>query len=72
MKIVDIGGRGFQKFAAAIFANPYQRVWGTPGEPPAPRLRSLFSHRRWRSRVVWHPAPVSIETASARSIRALT
>jgi hypothetical protein len=29
-------GSRFSDVAAAIFANPYQRVWGAPGEPPLP------------------------------------
>src|SRR5688572_6285018 len=29
-------GSRFSEVAAAIFANPYQQVWGAPGEPPLP------------------------------------
>ena len=29
-------GSRFSEVVAALFANPYQRVWGGPGEPPLP------------------------------------
>jgi hypothetical protein len=29
-------GSRFSEVVAAIFANPYQRIWGAPGEPPLP------------------------------------
>lgn len=32
-------GSRFSEVKAAIFANPYQKVWGGPGEPPLPRYR---------------------------------
>lgn len=49
-----LGGQGFtekdarfagSRFAAvreALFANPYQKVWGAPGEPPLPVHRVTF------------------------------
>jgi hypothetical protein len=39
-------GSRFSEVVTALFANPYQRVWGGPGEPPLPvhevTLRSFF------------------------------
>jgi hypothetical protein len=39
-------GSRYADVAAAIFANPYQRVWGAPGEPPLPvhevSIRTVF------------------------------
>ena len=32
-------GSRFSDVKAAVFANPYQRVWGGPGEPPLPVYR---------------------------------
>lgn len=29
-------GSRFSEVVSAVFANPYQRVWGAPGEPPLP------------------------------------
>jgi hypothetical protein len=29
-------GSRFSEVVSAIFANPYQRIWGAPGEPPLP------------------------------------
>jgi hypothetical protein len=37
-------GSRFSEVREALFANPYQKVWGAPGEPPLPRREvSLFS-----------------------------
>lgn len=33
------GGSRYAEVEAAIFANPYQRVWGAAGEPPLPMYR---------------------------------
>jgi hypothetical protein len=33
---VDYAGSRYADVVAAIFANPYQRIWGAPGEPPLP------------------------------------
>jgi hypothetical protein len=30
-------GSHFSEVREALFANPYQKVWGSPGEPPLPR-----------------------------------
>jgi hypothetical protein len=42
----NYAGSRFSEVVAALFANPYQRVWGGPGEPPLPvydvTLRSFF------------------------------
>ena len=39
-------GSRFKDVVEALFANPYQRVWGKPGEPPLPdevvTIRSVF------------------------------
>src|SRR4029079_14172658 len=32
-------GSRFSEVRAALFANPYQKVWGRPGEPPLPTYR---------------------------------
>jgi hypothetical protein len=32
----DYAGSRFSECVDALFANPYQRVWGAPGEPPLP------------------------------------
>ena len=29
-------GSHFAEVRKALFANPYQKVWGAPGEPPLP------------------------------------
>jgi hypothetical protein len=53
----DVGYRGsrFADVRAAVFANPYYRVWGAPDEPPLPvhavRLRYALAgliRRRWQ------------------------
>jgi len=33
---LQYAGSRYSDVVAAIFANPYQRVWGAPGEPPLP------------------------------------
>ena len=42
----DYAGSRYSEIVAAIFANPYQRVWGAQGEPPLPvhevTLKSVF------------------------------
>jgi len=47
-------GSRYSEVAAAIFANPYQRVWGAAGEPPLPvyevTLKSVFGGLISRSR----------------------
>jgi hypothetical protein len=47
-------GSRFADVTAAVFANPYQRVWGAPGEPPLPiyevTLKSVFGGLITRSR----------------------
>jgi hypothetical protein len=47
-------GSRFSEVSAAIFANPYQRVWGGSGEPPLPihevTLKSVFGGLISRSR----------------------
>jgi hypothetical protein len=35
-------GSRFSDVAAAVFANPYQQVWGAPGEPPLPVAEVSF------------------------------
>jgi hypothetical protein len=35
-------GSRFSDVVSAIFANPYQRVWGGPGEPPIPVFEVTF------------------------------
>jgi hypothetical protein len=35
-------GSRFSEVVAALFANPYQRVWGAPGEPPLPMYEVTF------------------------------
>ena len=32
----EYAGTTFQEVVDALFANPYQRVWGGDGEPPLP------------------------------------
>ena len=32
----DYQGSRFSDIKATIFANPYQKVWGDPNEPPLP------------------------------------
>ena len=36
-------GSRFSEMVDALFANPYQRVWGGPGEPPLPVYEVTFS-----------------------------
>ena len=36
-------GSRYSDVVAAVFANPYQRVWGAPGEPPLPVYEVSFS-----------------------------
>ena len=36
------GGSQFQEVVDALFANPYQRVWGGEGEPPLPVYQVTF------------------------------
>src|SRR5262245_33498985 len=36
------GGSRFQDVVSALFANPYQRVWGAAGEPPLPIYEVTF------------------------------
>ncbi len=42
----DHAGSRYSEVVEAIFANPYQRIWGAPGEPPLPvaevTLKSVF------------------------------
>jgi len=35
-------GSRFSEVTAAIFANPYQQIWGAPGEPPLPIAEVSF------------------------------
>lgn len=35
-------GSRYSEVVAAIFANPYQRIWGAPGEPPLPVYKITF------------------------------
>ena len=36
-------GSRFSEVVGAIFANPYQRIWGAVGEPPLPVYEVTFS-----------------------------
>src|SRR5215208_4285480 len=36
-------GSRFRDMKAVIFANPYQKVWGGPGEPALPYYRSVYA-----------------------------
>jgi hypothetical protein len=36
----DYRGSRFAEVKSALFANPYQKVWGAPGEPPLPTYRT--------------------------------
>src|SRR5262249_57221010 len=36
----DYQGSRFSDVKAAIFANPYQKVWGDPNEPPLPNYKT--------------------------------
>jgi hypothetical protein len=38
----DYAGSRFAEVVDALFANPYQRVWGAPGEPPLPVYEVTF------------------------------
>ncbi|MBV8353570.1 MAG: hypothetical protein JOZ21_14985, partial [Verrucomicrobia bacterium] len=35
-------GSRFSEVKAAIFANPYQKVWGGPDEPPLPYYKTTI------------------------------
>ena len=35
-------GSRFREVVDALFANPYQRVWGAKGSPPSPYMTSLY------------------------------
>ncbi|HEY8213963.1 MAG TPA: hypothetical protein VIG36_07530, partial [Methylocystis sp.] len=35
-------GSRFSEVRDAVFANPYQKVWGAPGEPPLPFVMPTF------------------------------
>ena len=41
-------GSRFRDVVAAVFANPYQQVWGRDGEPPLPNevvtIRTVFGN----------------------------
>ena len=44
----------FREVVDALFANPYQRIWGGAGEPPLPVYEVslgnfLFNHPTWRA-----------------------
>src|SRR5262245_12604753 len=39
----DYAGSPYPDVVGAIFANPYQRVWGAPGEPPLPIYEVTFA-----------------------------
>jgi len=39
----DFAGSRFAEVRDAIFANPYQKVWGAPGEPPFERFPVTFA-----------------------------
>ena len=50
-------GSRFRDVVAAVFANPYQQVWGREGEPPLPNeavtMRTVFGNllsRHWNRR----------------------
>ena len=36
----DYHGSRFSDVKAAIFINPYQKVWGVPNEPPFPNYKT--------------------------------
>ena len=36
----DYHGSRFSDVKAAIFTNPYQKVWGDPNEPPLPNYKT--------------------------------
>ena len=42
-------GSRFQDVRAAIFANPYQKIWGAEGEPPLPHYDDAFECAAWAS-----------------------
>ena len=59
-------GSRFSEVKAAVFDNPYQAVWGAPGEPPLPRYRVT-------NRSVWAGAlpggrPPRFKLASMRAL----
>lgn len=39
----DYQGSRFAEVKSALFANPYQKIWGAPGEPPLPTYRTTNS-----------------------------
>jgi hypothetical protein len=55
-------GSRFSEVVAALFANPYQRVWGAPGEPPLPVYEVSFSN------VAEGVIPEQFQKASARAV----
>ncbi len=59
-------GSRFREVVDALFANPYQTVWGREGEPPLPvqevTIRSVFGG------LLSHGRPPRFERASERSI----
>jgi hypothetical protein len=58
---IYVGSR-FPDVVEAIFANPYQRVWGAPGEPPLPVYEVSFRT------VVGGILPKQFQADSARTI----
>src|SRR5437667_5713208 len=59
-------GSRFRDVVDALFANPYQKVWGREGEPPLPvqdvTIRSVFGG------LLSHARPPRFERASERSL----
>jgi hypothetical protein len=53
----EFGGSRFSEVRKAIWANPYQKVWGAPGEPPFERFPVTFFsllNGAWPGGKPWH------------------
>jgi len=59
-------GSRFSEVVAALFANPYQRVWGAPGEPPFPVHEVTFEAAT--QGILPGGPPHAFHEASARTI----
>ena len=64
-----IGSR-FSEVASAIFANPYQQVWGAPGEPPLPVYEVSYRTVFGGLAAIGLPGPFQRNSARALDSRA--
>jgi hypothetical protein len=62
----DYRGSRFADVKAALFANPYQKVWGAPGEPPLPVYR--VTNRSVYAGVLPFGKPPRFKLASIRAL----